>query len=281
MKGVITAVVTPFQEDRSIDKEAFIKLICLQESAKIDGVVIGGTTGEGWSLSSDEIKELTELTKSHFNGKVITGTGAISTAETVLKTQRAKQLGADAALVIVPYYILPTESGVIKHFEEVAKVGIEIIVYHHPKRTGVKLSLDCLKKICEIPNITAIKETSGDDEYIKTLVRYTKVFAGCDDEMKKAKGLGALGIISVISNVFPKETVEFFAQEGKDFEWFLHGMIPLLFKEGNPSGIKAALKKKKILNDFLREPLQSLTDKVREELYDFMEKNVHKEIANK
>ena len=281
MKGVITAVVTPFKEDRSIDKEAFVKLICLQEDAKIDGVVIGGTTGEGWSLSFEEVKELTELTKKHFKGKVIIGTGAISTAETVLKTQRAKQLGADAALVIVPYYILPTENGVFKHFEEVAKVGIKIIIYHHPKRTGLKLSLDCLKSICKIPNIAAIKETSGDEEYIKTLAKHTKVFAGCDDEMKKAKSLGALGIISVISNVFPKETVDFFAQEEKDFEWFLQGMIPLLFKEGNPSGIKAALKKKKIIIDFLREPLLSLTDKAREELYDFMERIVHKEIANK
>jgi 4-hydroxy-tetrahydrodipicolinate synthase len=281
MKGVITAVVTPFKEDRSIDIEAFTKLILLQEEAKIDGVVIGGTTGEGWSLSKEEVKELTEVTKSHFTGKVIIGTGAISTAETVLKTENAKQLGADAALVIVPYYIFPTEKGVVEHFEEVAKVGLEIIVYHHPKRTGLKLSLDCLKNLCKIPNITAIKETSGDDDYIKVLSEHTKVFSGCDDEMKKAKSLGALGIISVISNLFPKETVDFFANESKDFEWFLQGMIPLLFREGNPSGIKAALKKKKILKDFLRKPLQPLTDKARDELVDFMEKIVHKEIANK
>jgi len=281
MKGVITAVVTPFKEDKSLDIDAFVTLITLQENAGINGVVIGGTTGEGWSLSNEEVKELTEVTKRHFTGKIIIGTGAISTKETVSKTQYANQLGADAALVIVPYYTFPTESGVIKHFEEVAKVGINIIVYHHPKRTGLKLSLECLEKICSMQNVFGIKETSGDEEYIKGLAKHTKVFAGCDDEMKKAKSLGAVGVISVISNVFPRETVEFFEQESNDFEWFLRGMIPLLFKEGNPSGIKAALRKKFFLDDFLRGPLQPLTEKARNELVDFMEKIVHKEIANK
>ena len=141
MEGVYTAIVTPFEESGEIDKEAYQRLIKRQEEAGIKGVVIAGTTGEGWSLTASELELLFNLTKENFSGQVVVGTGAISTKKTIEKTAAAKRFGADAALVIVPFYNLPSEEGVIEHYKEVANVGLPVIAYHHPTRTSVKLSV--------------------------------------------------------------------------------------------------------------------------------------------
>ena len=281
MEGVFTAIVTPFDKKGEIDREAFLRLVRVQEQAKTSGLVIAGTTGEGWSLSEEEIEILYTLARKNFSRKIIIGTGAISTKKTKEKTLQAKNLGADAALVVVPYYNLPTEEAVVVHYTQVAKVGIPIIVYHHPKRTGVCLSIECLEQICEIDGVIAIKETVSNSEYYQRLSRKTCVFSGNDGEMKKAKTLGAKGVISVVSNLYPEETSAFFTSNKKDCSWILADLIVELFKEGNPIGIKGALKKKNYCCEYVRAPLLSLSEKGIEELNKIMDTTFFKEFANK
>jgi 4-hydroxy-tetrahydrodipicolinate synthase len=215
------------------------------------------------------------------SGKIVIGTSDISTKGAVEKTLHAKNLGADAALVVVPYYNFPSEEGVIAHYKAVAATGIPIIVYHHPKRTGIKLSLECLERLCLIEGVIAIKETSGDERYIETLSKKMVVFSGDDLEMKKAKSLGAKGVISVVSNILPVETKAFFASDESSFPRVFEEFIQELFKEGNPAGIKEALKIKKYCNNFSRLPLVSLTEAARKALKAKMDFFNYKETANK
>lgn len=281
MEGVFTAIVTPFDKKGEIDREAFLRLVRMQEQAKISGLVIAGTTGEGWSLSEEEIEILYTLARNNFSRKIIIGTGAISTKKTKEKTLQAKNLGADAALVVVPYYNLPTEEAVVDHYTQVAKVGIPIIVYHHPKRTGVCLSIECLERIAKIDGVIAIKETVSNVEYYQRLSKTTDIFSGNDGEMKKAKQHGAIGVISVISNIYPEETKRFFSSKAVDSHWNLASLIMELFKEGNPAGVKGALMKKKYCHEYVRAPLLSLSEKGIERIHKVLNENFFKEIANK
>ncbi|MCH9617758.1 MAG: 4-hydroxy-tetrahydrodipicolinate synthase [Chlamydiia bacterium] len=281
MEGVYTAIVTPFKQDGSIDADAFIRLLKLQHEAGINGIVIGGTTGEGWSLSEAEVTLLHELARLHFSGKIIIGTSDISTKGAVAKTQHAKNIGADAALVVVPYYNFPNEEGIIAHYKAVAETGIPIMVYHHPKRTGIKLSLECLERLCLIEGVVAVKETSGDEGYIRALSKKVVIFSGDDLDMKRAKNLGAKGVISVVSNILPAETKEFFATDERFFPQDFSEFVEELFKEGNPAGIKEALKLKKRCDNFLRLPLLPLTQAARKQLREKMGFLDYKETANK
>ncbi|MCH9621116.1 MAG: 4-hydroxy-tetrahydrodipicolinate synthase [Chlamydiia bacterium] len=280
MEGVYTAIVTPFEESGEIDKEAYQRLIKRQEEAGIKGVVIAGTTGEGWSLTASELELLFNLTKENFSGQVVVGTGAISTKKTIEKTAAAKRFGADAALVIVPFYNLPSEEGVIEHYKEVANVGLPVIAYHHPTRTSVKLSVGCLEKICDIPGVIALKDSSSDENILRMLSAKTNLFSGNDPEMKWAKAQGAGGIISVISNLFPQEVIEFFSDEISDENWLYNGVLKNLYLESNPTGIKAALKKAGLCLDRVRMPLKPYSDWAKEELYKAIQLSFHKEIAN-
>ena len=281
MEQVYTAIITPFNQDYSIDEDAFEKLVCHQAQGGVAGLVIGGTTGEGYSLNHGEIEQLVFCAKKHFSGKIIIGTGAISTKATIENTINAKKLGADAALVVVPYYNQPSERGVIIHYNEIAKVGLPIIAYHHPKRTGVTLSLSSLQEIAKIPEVIGIKETVNNKEQVEALSKLTTVFCGNDGEMKMFKKWGAKGVISVVSNLFPEETTHFFAKKTQDSEWNFSEFLEELFKEGNPAGIKAALAKKNYCKNFLRLPLVPLSESGRNQLYATMENLENKEIANK
>ena len=185
----------------------------------------------------------------------------MSTNITIQKTRFAKNLGADAALIVVPYYNLPSEKGVVDHYKQAAEAGLPIIIYHHPKRTGVRLSIGALEEICDIEGVVAIKETVDDMEYYKRLSKKIPLFSGNDGEMKKCKEFGAKGVISVISNVCPLETKQFFASNEGDSSWNKKKLVAELFKEGNPAGIKGALKNKYRFGDFVRSPLLSLSEK--------------------
>ncbi|MCH9812221.1 4-hydroxy-tetrahydrodipicolinate synthase, partial [bacterium] len=259
MIDVCTALITPFLENGEIDIDAFEKLLQLQEDAGIGALVIGGTTGEGWSLSLEEVEGLVEMTRRHFSGKIIIGTGDISTEGAVAKTAHAKKIGADAALVIVPYYTFPSEAGTLLHFQKIASLGLPVIVYHHPKRTGLKLSLSCLKSICEVEGIVGVKETSGDLLYVEELSKVTRVYSGDDLTMNIAKEKGACGVISVVANLLPKETKAFFASNKREFAEREAEFIAELCKECNPSGIKEALREKKYCENFVRLPLVTLS----------------------
>lgn len=281
MKGVYTAVVTPFTKEDKIDEEAFIKLMGTQEEANIDGIIIGGTTGEGWSLEDDEVALLYHIARRVFSGEVIIGTTAISTKEALRKTKQAKELGADSVLVAVSPYVLPSEAGIVEHYSQIANIGIPVVAYHHPGRTGVRLSFSCLKEIAMIDGVVAIKEASGDLSLIKELSAVTQVFAGNDDQIVSAKQLGAVGVMSVVSNLFPRETKGLVASTVKELPIFFEKILKDLYREVNPLGIKAALAEKNIIQDFVRKPLMPLSERGRVGIKKMLARVKDKEFANK
>jgi 4-hydroxy-tetrahydrodipicolinate synthase len=280
MKGVYTALITPFTKEKEVDIEAFNRLLERQEAAGIDGIVIGGTTGEGWSLTPSELKLLLTLAKNTFTGEVVLGTGAISTKQTVENTRNAKEWGADSALVIVPFYNCPSEEGVLAHFSEVSKCNFPIMAYHHPKRTSIKLSVDCLLRICSLPNIVSLKDSSSDERIYDALHDKTFLFCGNDPEMQWAKKHGCCGIVSVVSNLLPVETLNFFQRDEKDEDWTFFEVLNKLYREVNPSGIKAACKKEGLCLEYLRLPLVPFSERASLELNIALDRCLHKEIAN-
>ncbi|NGX49810.1 MAG: 4-hydroxy-tetrahydrodipicolinate synthase [Candidatus Anoxychlamydiales bacterium] len=208
-KGSMVALVTPFNEDGSLDEKSLKDLIQWHLDAKTDAIVLSGTTGESPTLLDDEKFKIFEIAVKLAKGKtkIIAGTGTYSTKRSKFLTKKAKEIGVDGALVVVPYYNKPPIEGLIKHFEEIAKEKLPIILYHHPGRTGTKLSIDSFIKLQKIDQIIAIKEASGSLELAKELIEKTRfdVLSGDDPLTIEMIKLGAKGVISVVANVIPKE----------------------------------------------------------------------------
>lgn len=209
MKGLFVVLPTPFTETGEIDMVAFEQLVEEQVQAKPDGLVVCGTTGEAPTLSSEEQRLLIEKTVSITKGQlpVIVGTGTNDTSKSVFFTQQAKDTGADGCLVILPYYNRPTFSGVTLHFKEIAKVGLPIVIYHHPMRTGLRLQASQLAELCQIPEVAGVKETSADLDLFSELVQLTSkpIFTGDDSLTLVSMAAGGAGVYSVIGNLIPHE----------------------------------------------------------------------------
>lgn len=280
MDKVYTAIITPFLENQEIDVEAFTNLVVIQEKAGIDGIVIAGTTGEGWSLSLLETGLLYKIAKKHFNKDIIVSTGCISTKGAIKKTQLAKKLGADACLVIVPFYNLPCQEGVKEHFEAIAKLGLDIIIYHHPKRTGVTLSVEALKDVCSIKGVVGLKETHYQKEELLRLSQHVYVYSGNDTQMVEMKSYGAKGVISVISNLYPKETKEYFATNIEKAQVNFSKRMEKISEKDNPVGIKAAMAEKNLCKNVVRGPLKSLCGLKLNRFINNLQQTKDKEIAN-
>jgi len=184
IEGSIVALITPFDEGGRVDFTALEKLIAWHIEEGTDGLVLCGSTGEGSSLSIEEKRAIFETAVKSGKGKItlIAGTGSNQTQESVALTQEAKNIGVDACLAIVPYYLRPTPEGCYRHFAEIAEADLPMIVYHHPGRTGIKLSADALAHICEIPQVIGIKEASGDLSLALEILRKTNkpLFSGDD-----------------------------------------------------------------------------------------------------
>ncbi|NGX35608.1 MAG: 4-hydroxy-tetrahydrodipicolinate synthase [Candidatus Anoxychlamydiales bacterium] len=265
-KGSMVALITPFKKQGSLDEKALENLINSHIAAKTDALVLSGTTGEAPTLLDEEklkiFKIAVKLAKN--KTKIIAGTGTYSTEKTVYLTQKAKDIGVDGVLVVVPYYNKPPIDGLIKHFEEIAKVKIPIILYHHPGRTGTKLSIDSFIKLQKIDQIVAIKEASGSLEFAKELIQKTRfdVLSGDDPLTIEMIKLGAKGVISVVANIIPEiskkindlslkgefEKAQNIYDEHKD-------LILSMFLETNPICIKYALSILNYCEDQMRLPL--------------------------
>lgn len=211
IRGSICALVTPFAADGSLDLNAFGRLLDYQLAGGTEALVVAGSTGEAHMLEPDEFDRLLAFAVAHVAGRVpvIAGTGEAGTAKTVAATRRAKALGADAALVVVPYYVRPTQEGMRRHFLEVAeKGGLPVLLYNVPSRTGSDLSPETVAALREHPSIVGIKEARGDNERISALaelVRPDFVYLSGDDATAGAAMLaGAAGTISVVANLVPK-----------------------------------------------------------------------------
>jgi len=265
-KGSMVALVTPFNEDGSLNEKALIDLINWHIDAKTDALVLTGTTGEAPTLLDDEKFRIFEIVISLAKGKtkIIAGTGTYSTKKSVFLTREAKEIGVDAALVIVPYYNKPPIEGLIKHFEEIAKINLPIILYHHPGRTGTKLSIDSFIKLQEIEKIVAIKEASGSLGLAKELIKKTRFDLLCGDDplIVDMMKLGAKGGISVVANVIPKEFKDItdlclnknFEEAQKILDNHKN-FIDSMFLETNPICIKYALSIMKKCKANMRLPL--------------------------
>ncbi|MFA6119624.1 MAG: 4-hydroxy-tetrahydrodipicolinate synthase [Parachlamydiales bacterium] len=250
-RGSMVALVTPFKS-KSLDEENLKNLISWQVENKTDAIVLCGTTGEAPTLIDDEKIAIFEIATRMAKGKtkVIAGTGTYCTDKTVELTKKAKEIGLDGVLVVVPYYNKPPIEGLIRHFEEIAKVGLPIILYHHPGRTGMKISIENFKKLQAIEEIVAIKEASCDLNFAKQLLENTRfdIISGDDALTVPMMKMGAKGVISVLANVIPKKWKEMSdyclnheydkAQEVYDY---YNELVNSMFLETNPICVKYVL----------------------------------------
>ena len=267
-RGVGTALITPFKDDR-IDYEALSVLIERQVKAGVDALVIGGTTAEAATLSDLERYELFKRSKDMINGrcKLIFGTGTNDTRVAVKHTEFASLLGCDGVLVVTPYYNKGTADGVVKHYERIAEASnVPVLLYNVPSRTGVNLSLDTLKRLAENERIVGIKEASDSlDRLVAiSLIKGLGLYSGNDTQIYPVLSLGGLGVISVVSNLYPEETVEICKQyfsNNRDNSLFLQqeliSVINALFLETNPAPVKYALHKKGLCTLEMRLPMSA------------------------
>ncbi|OGO53727.1 MAG: 4-hydroxy-tetrahydrodipicolinate synthase [Chloroflexi bacterium RBG_16_70_13] len=287
LRGAFTALVTPFTTDRSLDETALRELVRLQVLAGIDGLVPCGTTGEAPTLSPAERDRVIGVTvetvaerPSRARVTVVAGTGTNDTASTIAATRRAAALGADAALVVAPYYNRPDGRMLEAHFTAIADEGdLPVIVYNVPSRTGTNVPADVFLRLAEHPRIAAIKEASANLDQIATICRDrprdVAVLAGDDAWTLAVLAMGGDGVISVASNEIPGELVALCAAaRAGDWETArrIHARwLPLFqanFRGGpNPVPVKAALTAMGVLqSDAVRQPLLELAPADRERL---------------
>ncbi len=279
-KGAFVAIVTPFK-DGKVDEESLRQLIEFQIENGTNGIVPCGTTGESATLSFEEHERVVEITIEQVNKRVpvIAGTGSNSTEEAIRLTRHAYKAGADAALMISPYYNKPTQEGLYRHFAKVAStVDIPIILYNIPGRTAVNIEPETIERLSKIDNIVGIKEASGSMKQIMEIISRCgedfSVLSGEDYLTFPLMSVGGKGVISVVSNIAPKEMAEMcrLALEGKWDEarrlhYKLLSLCHILFCETNPSPVKAALAMMgKIPSDEVRLPLAPLSDSNRAKL---------------
>lgn len=270
LRGVGVALITPFKEDESVDYDALIRLVDYQIQNNTDYLVILGTTAETPTLTDEEKKSIVELVINRVNGKIpiILGAGGNNTRAVVDYLKNGNFDGIDAILSVVPYYNKPSQEGIYQHYKAVAEASkLPIILYNVPGRTGVNMSAETTLRIAkEFKNVVAIKEASGDmtqmDDIIKRKPDNFDVISGDDGITFPLITLGAIGVISVIANAFPKEFSRMtrLALDG-DYESALtihHSfseLFSLLFVDGNPAGVKSMLNMMGYIENKLRLPL--------------------------
>ena len=278
-KGVITALVTPFRDDR-IDEEALRRLVDEQISAGIDGLVPVGTTGESPTLSSEEHIRVIEIVVQETKKRVpvLAGTGGNATREAIELTQAAKAVGADGTLQVTPYYNKPTQDGLYRHFKAVADAApLPMVVYNVPGRTGCDLLPDTIARLCELPLVVGVKEATGN------LQRAAQIISRVGDRLSLLSGddatafpfyaLGGNGCISVVSNVVPADMAAMWDAaaagnwvKARELHYKLFPLSEGLFIEANPIPVKAAMAMMGKITDEIRPPLYPLAGAGREKV---------------
>ncbi|QNX15901.1 4-hydroxy-tetrahydrodipicolinate synthase [Acinetobacter seifertii] len=280
IQGSIVAIVTPMLKDGGVDWKGLEKLVEWHIEQGTNSIVAVGTTGEASTLSMEEhtqvIKEIIRVANKRI--PIIAGTGANSTREAIELTKAAKDLGADAALLVTPYYNKPTQEGLFQHYKAVAEaVELPLILYNVPGRTGVDLSNDTAVRLAEIPNIVGIKDATGDVPRGKALIDALNgkmaVYSGDDETAWELMLLGADGNISVTANVAPKAMSEVCAvaiakdePQAKTLNNKIANLHNILFCESNPIPVKWALHEMGLIDTGIRLPLTPLAEQYREPL---------------
>lgn len=282
-QGVATAIVTPMNKN-GVDYDAFGRLIDWQIEQGINGLVVAGTTGEGSTLSDEEHREVLAYAVKRINGRVpcIAGTGSNDTAYAIELTKYACSIGFDAMLVVTPYYNKATQKGLVKMFNAIADASTKpIIVYNIPSRTGVNIEPATFVELAKHPRIAAIKEASGNlskmVEEFALLDGSLDIYSGNDDQIVPTLSMGGKGVISVLSNIMPKETVAmcdaFFAGDVATAAKMQCKYLPLiqaLFCEVNPIPVKAALAAMGRMEGVIRLPLTEMEEDHQEKMISIM-----------
>lgn len=273
-RGSIVAMITPFTEDGNIDRKGVEKLINYHIENGTDAILLAGTTGESATLSHEEHKELIKMGVEIADGRIpiIAGTGSNSTAEAIDLTKAAKDIGADAALLITPYYNKPTQKGMYLHFKKIAEtVDIPIILYNVPSRTGINLLPDTVAKLSEIPNIVAVKEASGNLGQMVQIVSKAKegfkLMSGDDQLLLPILSIGGTGVISVVANIIPKDMAQMIKEweagnitRAREMYYKMYPLAQAMFYETNPIPVKTAVGLLNLPAGPLRLPLATMDD---------------------
>ena len=286
LRGAFTAMITPMKEDGSIDYDGYRKLLRFQMEEGIDGLVPLGTTGETPTLDEDEEQRIIDVVMEEVRAfekaksvkvPVVLGAGSNNTRDAVRYTERAKKAGADAALVVTPYYNKPSSEGIFRHFEAVSRVGIPILVYNIAGRTGKNIDTPTLSRIADLPNIAGVKEASGSISQMTDVIAAVKskhpdfaVLSGDDAMTLPLIACGGDGVVSVVSNAAPALVSEMVkAALSGDYEaarkihYRLLPFFKAAFVDGNPTSIKYAMRVKGLPSGSVRLPLVDVHDEAK------------------
>jgi len=279
-KGSNVALVTPFKNNK-LDEETYIKLIHFHIKNGTNGLVPAGTTGESPTLSHYEHEKVIELCVKESNGKlpVFAGTGSNSTEEAISLTTHAEKIGANAALIVTPYYNKPTQEGLYQHYKEINnKCGIPIIIYNIPGRSVIDMSVDTMARLYELKNIVGVKDATGDlnrvNETLKKMGKDFVQLTGNDDNALEFNRRGGVGAISVTANIAPKLCSDFqkfsilndnkSMLEAEKLDKILQSVHHAMFIESNPSPVKYAAKLLNLCEEDVRLPLVKVTSQTKE-----------------
>ena len=280
LRGSIVALVTPMRADGSIDWEAHERLVQWHVESGTAGIVPMGTTGESATLNTQEHLEVISRTIELASGRifVVAGTGSNSTEETLHQTKEAESLGADACLLVTPYYNRPTQEGLYAHFKKVAETtSVPLVLYNVPSRTGCDLLPETIGRLSSIEGIVGIKEASGKIERVSKIRSVSAgdffILSGEDALTLEMMNNGAVGTISVTANVLPKAMAEFCdsflsgnVKRASAIDEVLQSVHEILFIESNPTPAKWALHQMGIIHEGIRMPLLPLSSRHRSEL---------------
>ena len=280
IKGSIVALITPMNEEGSVDYAGLEKLIQFHLDEQTDGLLVLGTTGESSTLTQSEEEQILQLTVKKVAGRVpvIAGAGTNNTKETIEKAKHFASLGADALLVITPYYNKTSDAGLAAHFTAIAEASpIPLILYNVPSRTGMSIPIHVLVNLAEHPNIIGLKEASGDMAYVMDAARLIGeeffLYSGNDDLILPVMSVGGSGVISVWANIQPKivhelvkDTQDGRWQQAKEKQLNALELIHALFRETNPIPVKAAMSLLDLPSGPLRLPLVSLSKEKKKQL---------------
>ncbi|HBM15040.1 MAG TPA: 4-hydroxy-tetrahydrodipicolinate synthase [Lentisphaeria bacterium] len=281
-KGLYTAIVTPFSKNGKVDFDKLKELVDFQIANRIDGIIPVGTTGESPTLPIEDHMKVIKTVIERANGRcqIIAGTGANCTEEAIEQTKKAKKMGADATLQVTPYYNKPTQEGLYRHFSSVAEIGLPVVLYNVPGRTGTAIAVDTVARLSKNNNIPAIKEAGGSVDRVSEILSTCKitVLSGDDSLTLPMMALGAKGVISVASNYIPghlKDMIEaFFAgnlEKAKELHYKYYKFMRDIFVETNPIPIKAAMARRGMIEEEYRLPLCPMSEKNKKLLFETMD----------
>ena len=284
LKGLGTALITPFTQNGQIDFEALKRLLDKQIAGGVDYIVVLGTTGEAATMSEDEKAQVRNFVRDYIAGRVtlVLGVGGNNTAAVCEQLKSLDLTGYSAILSVCPYYNKPSQEGLFQHFCAIAQASpLPVILYNVPGRTGINLLPETVMRIynAQPDKIAGIKEASGNLEQIKHLISLSlniqhstfNIISGDDGLTADIIQAGGAGLISVLSNALPEQTAQLVRTADTQLQQQLNPLITLLFKEGNPAGIKTVLHLMGLINNNLRLPLVPNSTAVQREMQNLLQ----------